>query len=371
MKKWWNFAALIGASLSVSSCVDPYEPEIITEAQNYLVIEGALNSGAPTELRLSRTVGLADPNTYSPERFAVVSVESDGGNMIYLTGNANGIYTAPDLDLNPAHRYRLRIQTNTSGEYLSDYVTLKPTPPIDSIHWVQTAEGVQLYVNTHDPLGSTRYYRWEYEETWEVRAPYRAEFEYVDRQIVPRDPIPPRLCWAQENSAQVLIGSSARLVRDVIFNQPLVFIPHTSWKLSQRYSLLAKQYALSREAFEYYQQLKKNTEETGSFFDPLPVELRGNIYSVNNAQEPVIGYFDAGSVQEQRIYIDGSEVNPWGYRVRCDIVMVSPDSLDFYFGGGTLQPLYKDDEGNYYGSENIDCYDCSAKANPVKPDFWE
>jgi hypothetical protein len=370
MKKWRYALLLMLLAFGVWSCVDPYEPNIITEARNYLVVEGSLSSGSPSLLRLSRTVGLADANAFVPERFAQVSIESEGGQVVYLTGDTNGSYTLPELDLNPQHRYRLRIQTITTGEYLSDYVTLIPTPPIDSITWIQNELGVQLFVNTHDPLDNTRYYYWEYEETWEVRAPYRAEFEYVEGIIVNREPIPPQKCWKQENSSEVIIGSSARLQRDVIQRQPLVFIPRTSWKLDQRYSILVKQHALSREAFEYFQQLKKNTEETGSFFDPLPVELRGNIYAVSNAEEPVIGFFSMGTVQEQRLYIGIAEIPRWGFRRACNITMVTPDSAYFYFGGG-LQPLYRDDEGNFYGTNNTDCYDCSAKADPVKPDFWE
>jgi hypothetical protein len=43
-------------------------------------------------------------------------------------------------------------------------------PPIDSISWKRDEEGVRVFVNTHNPEGNTRYYRWEFEETWEIRS---------------------------------------------------------------------------------------------------------------------------------------------------------------------------------------------------------
>ncbi|WP_224999997.1 DUF4249 domain-containing protein [Cesiribacter sp. SM1] len=373
MKYWLKILLLsICTACLWISCVDPYEPPVIAEANNFLVIEGVLRSGEPTTIKLTRTARLADTARITPERSADVRIECEScGLDLPLQETADGVYVLPPLDLNPNDRYRLHIKTSQNREYLSDYVEVKQAPPIDSLNWTLSSEGVQLYVTTHDPQNNTRYYRWEFEETWEFRSLYQSTVDYVDGQIIDRVPPTPIRCWQNNNSTSLLLGSSAKLGNDIIYQQPLTVVPHASWKLSTKYSILVKQFALSKEAFEYYQQMKKNSEQMGSFFDPQPVELGGNIYSLDNANEPVIGFFSAGQVQEKRIYIRADEVQPWGYRLWCDLIEVTPDSFNYYFGQSGVEPIYQDLSGVVFGLDNPECYDCSTKARPVQPDFWE
>ncbi|AHM61508.1 hypothetical protein D770_16270 [Flammeovirgaceae bacterium 311] len=353
------------------SCVDPYEPPVVAEANNYLVVEGVLRSGAPSHIRLTRTARLADTASIMTETAAVLAVESEGGSIFHLQESENGTYALEAIDLSPQDRYRLRIKTRDSKEYLSDYVEVKQSPPIDSLSWTMNSSGVQLFVTTHDPQDNTRFYRWEFEETWEFRSPYQSTVQYIDGQIVDRIPPTPTRCWQYNNSSRLLLGSSAKLGKDIIYMQQLASVPYGSWKLATKYSILVKQYALSQEAFEYYQQMKKNSEQMGSFFDPQPMELGGNIYSLSTPSEPVIGFFSAGSVAEKRMFIHAGELESWGYRMICDLKEVSADSFAFYFAG-RLTPIYQDFlTGNVYGLASVHCFDCSLRAIPVEPDFWE
>jgi hypothetical protein len=372
MKYWWNYVLFICTACFGLSCVDPYEPPVLAEANSYLVIEGTLRSGEPTVIRLTRTARLADTAMIMAERSADVRIECEScGLFLPLQESMEGVYVLAPIDLNPNDRYRLHIKTAQNKEYISDYVTIKQAPPIDSLSWSQNSSGVQIHVTTHDNEDNTRYYRWEFEETWEYRTPYQSFLDYVDGEIVDRVPPTPFRCWQSNSSTRLLLGSSAKLAKDIIYKQQLASVPHASWKLSTKYSILVKQFALSREAFEYYEQMKKNSEQLGSFFDPQPVEIGGNIYSLNDATEPVIGFFSAGLVQQKRIFIRSDEVQPWGYRLWCNLVEVSSDSIEYYFGQNGMEPIYDDPSGVTFGLSSPECYDCSVKANPVQPDFWE
>ena len=89
----------------------------------------------------------------------------------------DGIYTSPNLNLVLNQEYRLRITTSNGKEYLSDYVIAKKTPLIDSLGFRQEDKGVQVYVNAHDDSNNTRYYRWDFDETWEIKSYYYSLFK--------------------------------------------------------------------------------------------------------------------------------------------------------------------------------------------------
>ena len=161
-------------------CKQEYIPPVNEENANLLVVEGFLNSGqGPTTIRLSRSVGLTDTTQKKIERGAKVNVEGEDGSSFALAGNNNGEYSISQLPLLNNVKYRLHIKTINGKEYASDFVPIKITPPIDSITWQSESDGLRLYVNTHDPQNATKYYQWEFEETWEFRSAYYSSLKYV------------------------------------------------------------------------------------------------------------------------------------------------------------------------------------------------
>src|SRR6202012_4114028 len=89
----------------------------------------------------------------------------------------------------------------------------------------------------------------------------------------------------------------------VVYQNPLTQIPLTSEKVETKYSIIVRQYALTQEAYNFYQNIKKNTEQLGSIFDAQPSQLSGNIHNVTNPNEPVVGYVTVSTVQSKRIFI--------------------------------------------------------------------
>lgn len=154
--------------LLICGCRQEYPLPNETRNLNLLVVEGILNSGGPTSIRLTRTVNPKDSSTIKPEPGAIVSVEGENNTSFLLTGNSNGQYVHNQLNLNNNVRYRLRIKTAKGKEYLSDFVPVQHSPQIDSIYFKRTANEIQLFASTHDAQNKTWYYRWEYDETWEI-----------------------------------------------------------------------------------------------------------------------------------------------------------------------------------------------------------
>ena len=365
--------------LCVSACKQPYTPPAGRESASYLVVNGFINGGSDsTVISLSRTRSLEDSVHAHPELRAQVVVLGEFGETYFLQDEGQGRYANPALNLSPYEKYQLEILTSDGKKYLSDSVPLKISPSIDSISWIQdttnsadSKKGVTIYVNTHDPSGNTRYYQWDYVETWEHDAAYQSFFLLVNTSVVARnaDQFTYR-CWTTVPSNNLTLSSSAKLSEDIIFMNPLIFIPQGDIKLGFKYSIFLRQYAVTKEAYEYWENLKKNTELTGSIFDPQPSQLTGNIHCVTNPDEPVLGWLTASTVQQQRIFIDNTQLAQWGFSVLgdCSVVIGSFDDPTFRSMGYRPIAVYL---GSAYTAAFPSCLDCTSRGgNTIKPVFW-
>ncbi|CAM3440104.1 DUF4249 domain-containing protein [Pontibacter korlensis] len=369
--------------LLVSSCVEPYSPEVLEAPNSFLVVNGFINANGPTTIQLLRTQNLNEETPPPAETGAVVRVESDAGESYTLYEAGDGSYTAGNLNLNQANKYRLFIRTQNGREYTSEFVEVKQTPAVDEITWEVIGNEVQLYVNTHDPTNNTRYYRWEYEDTWQFRSAFYTSLKFENDTVEDRTDNDPLIynCWRSSSSNTLELGNSVRLSQDVISNYKLLALPYNTEKLGIKYSMLVRQYALTREAYEYWEILKKNTESIGTLFDPLPSQLTGNIRSVDDPQEPVIGFVTASTTQEKRVFIERKDL-PREWRTfiptcSIDTLLFGERSVKDFFSSAYVLPVEEVHPPNgapvaigyTYASRN--CVDCRTRGTNVKPDYWE
>jgi hypothetical protein len=374
--KIYSFIVCVWAAVFIVGCKEPYDIPVTSSQQQVLVVEGSLSSSGISTIMLSRTFSLNDTARLPPVSGALLTVEGKDNSIDYFAQAENGRYTA-QLDLQTGQEYLLRIKTPDGKEYVSDYVTPIETPAIDSVNWKRTNDGLTIFVNTHDAGNDTRYYRWAFEETWELRSGVYSTYKYVDGQIIPRNMVDDdvSVCWRNNNSTKLLLGSSAQLQSDVIFEQPLQTIPSGADKLSVRYSILVKQFALDKQAYEYLKLMKTNTESLGTVFDPQPSEIKGNIHCVTNPEEPVVGYLTASQTKEQRIFIAARQVPNWGFFLDCTSLEIpnNPDSIQAYV------PLYLPYDAKKSGLNSVShwfvatptCVDCTLRGGKtVKPSFW-
>jgi hypothetical protein len=370
-------------------CTKPYTPAAISSPNTYLVVEGNINTGTDsTIIQLSHTTNISSGVTSAPVLNATVAIQDNQNGTYNLTGEGNGAYSTGLITLDPTRTYRINITTSDGKNYVSDYVPATLPPPIDSIGFIIKSNGIQLYVNTHDPNNNTHYYRWDYIETWEFHAKYQSDYVSNGDSIINRPPAQQIYkCWTNDLSNNIELGSSAKLTQDVIYQNPLVFIPSTSEKLEDRYSILLKQYAMTAAGYNYYTLLKQNTEELGSIFDAQPSTLTGNIHCTTNSALQVIGYITAGTVQEKRIYINNGQLpENWAATYPYDCGQDSAlydDPRTKPAGQNTVIPLLTI-PNNYVPTEAItqhnaiigyqysdrDCADCSLRGATTPPSFW-
>jgi len=370
MKKFLPLATVI---LLLYACVEPFAPPEITSASRFLVVDGSLNTtpGGVSQIKLSRTQNIYDEGGPQVETRARLTVEGDQGGRFAFVEGERGVYQLGATNFRSTEKYRLRIRTAGNREYLSAYVPVVKTPLIDSLTYRIRGEkaGVEINVNTHDDLAKTRFYRWSYTETWDYFMPLFSAFELRNGDIAIRDENINR-CWSSANPTNIVLGSTIKLSKDIIKDQPIVYVPASSGKLRATYSILVRQYALTQEEFEYWNSLAKTTERTGSLFDPQPAQVTGNIKAVDDARELVFGYFSAANQQEQRLFVNVgigglSQFCASGDTLTKAEVLENPGGLILYeqYTDGSFIPLYV--------MGPADCADCRLRGGTTRrPPFW-
>jgi len=379
-----NYVIYILAILIMMNCKKPYNPKTINSTNSFLVVEGDLNINDTTIIKLSRTVNISSKITTNPVPGAIITAENDENRNFAFKEVSNGRYLLGKVLVDTAHKYRIRIKTADNKEYLSDFVRPTGAPPIDSVGYKLAANGVQFYINAHSSTNGIRFYRWTYGETWIIHSRYISLYNAI---ITPRKFIANRRlsqeisrCWSSDTSSTINIASSKDLTQAVISEKPIVFIPLSSEKFTERYSILVNQYALSSDAYTYYQRLKKNTEQLGSIFDAQPSELTGNIHCTTNSTEPVIGFIGAGSVSHKRIFVDPATLphailtTPYNSCTLDSLLFTDPYFTRYYYGteipiDAIVDPNNRRDTIGFAGS-SPDCADCTLRGTNIQPGFW-
>ncbi|HNN30394.1 MAG TPA: DUF4249 domain-containing protein [Chitinophagaceae bacterium] len=364
----------------ITGCRENYTPPEVTTDHKILVVEGFIDVNKDSSyFKLSRTQKLGSISSIKPEAGANISILSSNGTVLtQFKERANGQYVVYGATLLPTEFYRLKITTSGAVVYQSDLIKGKITPAIDSVTWKidNDKNGIQFYVNSHDAANETKYYKWDCEEVWEYRAYYESQYKYLGDTI-----IEPRLpgeqiyrCWRTVLPTQIFINTTEKLSSDVISNEKILFVGKGSNRFDQRYSILVKQRALTKEAFEYWQQLKQSSELGGSVFDVQPTQLLGNLHCVTNPNEPIIGYVSATTTAEKRIYILNTNVPTFvqPYPATCEFAVVAnnKDSMKVYYTNKRYIPIAPDMQGAYLAG-STQCTDCRVLGGTtIKPAFW-
>ena len=375
-----KYIFLLIVLLCMLQCRKPYVPAVLVKGDNYLVVDGFINTSPAgvTSILLSRTKNLTDTVVTIPENGAQLTVQSASGVSYQLSQQSNnGLYTSAPLQLNNNEKYNLLIKTANGKQYTSDLVSIKKTPAIDSVSWRQDTAGVHVFANTHDVSGNTRFYRWQYVETWEYDSELETPWGLNGNTIYVRDPLTGlvHVCYTTTNSTGILLGNSASLSQDIISMAPLFTIPPNDTMLAQRMSIQLLQYALTPQAYFYWQVIQKNSQQLGTLFDLQPSQLEGNIHAVDNPTEPVVGFLSAGTMEEKRIFISKYDLIDWHPPLGsydCLTKIIGQDPTDFSkwtYPDPSYAPWYFATGAIIIAKKT--CLDCRESGGTVvKPVFW-
>lgn len=365
-------------------CIDPYNPSVISGEANFLVVEAFLNATENTcSVKLSRTIPLNDSEIHY-ESGALVILQDETGTQFPLVEKTDGNFLIENLTLNRSAKYTVKITTQDGEQYASEAVAIYKAALIDSITWNETRNGVAVDVNSHGNSSTTGYYYWKFTETWAYNSAFNSVLIPKGDTVEYRDTNDPNeavyRCYMSENSNSILVGSSHALDEDIIQNFNLTNISWTSSKIALKYSVLVEQRTIDFQAYEYWQQLRKNTEDMGTIFDPLPFLPLSNLRCVTSPDKIVLGYFNASETFQQRIFIGRGKLDVpdgvfpvTGYENCSVIVKLFGEGFDSYLpiqfettnNGGFAIPIG-------YQLAVPRCVDCRILGGTsIEPDYWE
>lgn len=368
-------------SIILTACIEPYRLPEGSSGGSYLVVDGFLDSGTgKAQVKLTRSRGLSETGSFEHEENAIVRIEDQFGGSQLLSESDKGIYTGTSLIIDPSEKYRLTIQAASGKIYASTFVQIIQTPPIDSVTWRPTSDGVDFLVNTHNdvPNGS-RHYLWRFDETWEYNASHYSAFKFESGVPIARTKNELLYtCWGTNSSTDILVKSTERLSENIVSQFPVNFIPVADRRLGVKYSILVHQVGLSKEAYEFWSKLEQTTENVGGLFDPQPGQVLGNLECISDPKELVLGIFHAANTVEQRLFLEFKELPDYlqfvGSRPYCLIDSIAVDEIEnFQYGGNLL--LGQITEGITvigYTYTSMPCADCRYEGGELnKPAFWE
>jgi hypothetical protein len=372
------FSLLIG-------CREPFEPEIELSDLSVLVVEGYLDSeGLSSILDLSYTRNIQDEFNLDSRVFgANVYLENSSGVRFQLTEIGGGSYefrhNIPENDT-----YVLRIFLPNGISYSSTPLTPLITPEIIDVGFVKNESGVEVFLTTKGDIDADDFL-WTFDETWAFRPAITSQVKYdLDLKDVvlrkPDDRID--LCYLSKRNSDLILETSSRFEDQFVFRQTINQINRGDERLTLRYSILISQKALTKDASEFWEILKKNTDDLGSIFSPLPSIITGNMTQDQDPEVPVIGQVGLGKVQQRRLFIDLRDVAPWradvpeyeGCIVASDTILVADYDRAFKSGNNLpTAPVIPDGGFNPIGYRYAarPCVDCTLRGSNVRPDFWE
>lgn len=371
------------------SCVESFKIQPLS-FDRAIVVEGRLTDAQEAQfVKLSYTRPI-DEDENIPLANAEVWVEDSDGGRIDFNESEPGLYESGEDVAGVAGKlYQLFFTTNEGKHYQSTMQELSVSPPIDSIYDVyaeradknsaELEKGIQFFVDTHDKTNKAQYFRYEWDETYEVRSHYASFYEYVanpDTVVGRTEEVSP--CYISGKSIAINVGTTTNLTESRLSEVPIRFISHKTDHLKFAYSILVRQYAISEEAYSFYRKILENNNDNGALFDKQLGVVAGNIRSVGDSEETVLGFFEVAGVSEKRAFFKFEELDKRfplpGQEYPCPSLhnIFTTDSLDFYVHGkgyaiisaeynkgafmATLAPGY--------------CTDCRFRGPAIKPDFW-
>ncbi len=367
-----------------TGCIEPFQPDI-EEQSGVLVIDGRITDipGMQT-VTISRSVTYHHPE-FKPVSGCVVWVEDGEGEGIYYNEASGGVYRAdpPQGIVETGKAFKIKVSTPDGKTYESEYDTLLPCADLKDLYYQEEVQGtsdpdvnfygVRFYADVEGGETASSYFLWNFEETWEYLSEYPIQYIlYADRF---EDHTPElhgyKICYLTELLSEFRVGSTSMLERNELRGEPLYFVSNQTPRLRNTYSLLVIQHSLSGGAYEYWERMGARESETGGLFETQPSATRGNIFSVNDPEEKVLGYFFASQVKQKRVTISEQFQFPIA---EFDCPLDTVRSLEYFDADYPILffSLSIFGRGPPYGYSLRECFDCRYRGGvTTRPEFLD
>jgi hypothetical protein len=323
---------------ALDACVERLDVPVVTP-EPALVVDGLITDEAgPHVVSLYLS---SKPNIDLPAvvrvKGATLSISDDLGNVEPLLENADGNYqTSPAFQGVVGRSYRLSITTKDGKQYESDLQQMAPAGTIEDMYFEYEENAinrdfpslpqdvVKVYIDGRGVTGAPNLYRWRWNGIYGVKTfPERRLYRDPETGAWIPNPLPcsgyvlnqttlgltqvgPCICcdcWVGEYSSTAFISKNS--VNGLNFNGLfLTQIPVEAFRFHEKYYVEAEQLSLTNEVYDFWKLVELQQKSSGDLFQPNVVQIRGNMHSVTNEDEPVFGIFSVSAVAKRTFFLD-------------------------------------------------------------------
>jgi hypothetical protein len=404
--RYFKIYVAVLLSFGFYSCLEEIDLKTEQEFESVLVVESTITDNLSTQLvLLSKTYPLGE-NEPLPELNAQVRVLGDDGNTFSFQETEAGRYESVlPFAAQDGVNYKLNIIRNNGEAYFSENSTISGISQIDDLYVNRDfnendLEGVSIYLDSSDPTARAQFYRYTYEETYKIIAPKYSpldlEYEYLyNNPDFPNEitginyflvtkPEQQQDCYNTVASNDIILGNTSSLTQENLEGFRVRFLSRFNTIITHRYSILVNQYVQSAEAYAYYETLKSLSDGGDVLLQQQPGFVSGNIFSVDDPDRNIVGYFEVASLAKRRIYFNYSDLFP-GEILPPYFQSCTPFAPEEVRMGPTFPLVDALEAGNKYFEPNNDmvsgegaydmvspiCGNCTIMGNNYPPDFWE
>jgi hypothetical protein len=316
----------------MTSCYKVYDPHI-DKAGKVLVVNGLITNQTDVYhviLTYAKPFNSSEKGT--PVSAASVYVTDDLGNSYIFNEIGKGDYISDSLQFTGiiGHTYQLHIITPDGEEYISDLQRLFPEVYHDSVYTefdykeiLERSTGLKIKTHGANILVDIK-------NQADTLPNFRFTSNLVRQYFYTICPIMESCiffyCWQTVNANSDInltnwdysVGSASVRKHTVCFlddnlycfalfyNRDWPYRAATYYQFFEIHHriLYLNLYTLNSESYLYYKSLDEQMQSEGKLFDPVALQLNGNIECISNPEKRAIGFFEASSVNNYAYIVD-------------------------------------------------------------------
>jgi len=320
-------------SLGWTGCKDVYTPKELNSDDKILVINGSItNTAGPHKVNLCYATAFLDKTRQYINNAKVWVVDGNGQSYDFTNqGDGNYFTTTNQLVGEVGQTYTLMVELLNGNQYKST-TTIMAEPQnfsslyaekgklgyleeqIDGSYLEIVKEGLYVYLDLDLPVSEKKYFRFDKvlatQSTFTVDTVDTITGQHITRNIycidaAGKNPLPDISTTTKSGDNQIATKHQVTFIPyetktktwgDYTLNDDGSYTPPPSYT-AYPYGWVVSVYmfSVSREEYIYYDKVKTQLSSTDQIFDPIPSSIKGNMKSLNDSTETVLGYFSVAS----------------------------------------------------------------------------
>lgn len=373
--------SIIALITGFTSCIEEYSPVIKESNKNKYAILGKITDNEGYQyVTISVSSPLIKP-ILKPLSGCHVDIIDSEGNNFHLAEYSKGNYRVwiSKEHLKPGVSFQLIVQFDNGEKIISESdVMPAKSPSVDSVYYKiknrptnipgVSQKGLQFFIDLKATNSTNRYFKWEFDETWEYHSFFPIEYIWNGKKTEEVIPVDYSLitCWRTTSVNDIFTLSTKNLSSNSYNSLNIHFVGNLTQRLVYGYSLLVRQQAINEKAYYYWDQVRINNNQNGGLYSQQPFSIVGNLKFENSSEDEVFGIFYVASESQKRFFFHEIKNLDFDFSSECNLVPAVFKNI----AEVPCYVVFRSDSGEWLWAQKS-CFDCRLSGGTIfKPDFW-